>query len=408
MTQPAPVLAIPDELKPADGRFGSGPSRVRPAQLAHLAGPGAALMGTSHRHKPVKQVVGRVRAGLAELFALPEGYEVALGNGGTTAFWDAATCALVRRRALHLSYGEFSQKFATCTREAPFLADSIVIKAAPGDAPEPCARPDVDVLAWAHNETSTGVMVPVTRPQEASADQLVLIDATSGAGGLPVDVSQSDVYYFAPQKGFASDGGLWLALLSPAAIERIEELGGAPDGRWIPEFLSLATALENSRKDQTYNTPAIATLLMLADQIEWMLERGGLDGMVARSTESSRHLYAWAAAHAHATPFVADPAKRSLVVATIDFDDAVDAAAVAGTLRANGIVDVEPYRKLGRNQLRVAMFPATEPDDVRALTACIDYVLSAGAAQPAGASRASRGERVGASPGATVGVEHSA
>jgi phosphoserine aminotransferase len=386
MTQPATMLAIPDELKPADGRFGSGPSRVRPAQLAHLAGPGAAVMGTSHRQKPVKQVVGRVRAGLGELFALPDGYEVALGNGGTTAFWDAATCALVRRRALHLSYGEFSSKFATCTREAAFLADSIVIKAPPGDAPEPCARPDVDVLAWAHNETSTGVMVPVTRPEGATDDQLVLIDATSGAGGLPVDVSQSDVYYFAPQKGFASDGGLWLALLSPAAIARIEELGSAPDGRWIPEFLSLSTALENSRKDQTYNTPAIATLLLLADQIDWMLEHGGLHGMVARTTESSTHLYEWAQAHPHATPFVADPAKRSLVVGTIDFDDSVDAAAVAATLRANGIVDVEPYRKLGANQLRVAMFPATEPDDVRALTACIDYVLAESSGANSGAN----------------------
>jgi phosphoserine aminotransferase len=383
MTQPATMLAIPDELKPADGRFGSGPSRVRPAQLAHLAGPGAAVMGTSHRQKPVKQVVGRVRAGLGELFALPDGYEVALGK---TAFWDAATCALVRRRALHLSYGEFSSKFATCTREAAFLADSIVIKAPPGDAPEPCARPDVDVLAWAHNETSTGVMVPVTRPEGATDDQLVLIDATSGAGGLPVDVSQSDVYYFAPQKGFASDGGLWLALLSPAAIARIEELGSAPDGRWIPEFLSLSTALENSRKDQTYNTPAIATLLLLADQIDWMLEHGGLHGMVARTTESSTHLYEWAQAHPHATPFVADPAKRSLVVGTIDFDDSVDAAAVAATLRANGIVDVEPYRKLGANQLRVAMFPATEPDDVRALTACIDYVLAESSGANSGAN----------------------
>jgi phosphoserine aminotransferase len=407
MTQPATMLAIPDELKPADGRFGSGPSRIRAAQLAHLAGPGAAVMGTSHRQKPVKQVVGRVRAGLAELFALPDGYEVALGNGGTTAFWDAATCALVRRRALHLSYGEFSSKFATATREAAFLADSIVIKAAAGDAPEPCARPDVDVLAWAHNETSTGVMVPVTRPDGATSDQLVLIDATSGAGGLPVDVTQSDVYYFAPQKGFASDGGLWLALLSPAAVARIDELGGAPDGRWMPEFLSLSTALENSRKDQTYNTPAIATLLLLADQIDWMLAHGGLDGMVARTTASSTHLYEWAQAHPNATPFVADPAKRSLVVGTIDFDNSVDAAAVAATLRANGIVDVEPYRKLGANQLRVAMFPATDPDDVRALTACIDYVLSAGAAQPAGASTATGAETIGDSPGANLRAEAS-
>jgi phosphoserine aminotransferase len=375
MTQPTSVLAIPDELKPADGRFGSGPSRVRKAQIAYLAGEGAAVMGTSHRQKPVKQIVHRVRSGLAELFALPDGYEVALGNGGTTAFWDAATCGLILERALHLSYGEFSSKFATCTREAPFLGDPIVVKAAAGDAPAPCARPDVDVIAWAHNETSTGVMVPVVRPPDASAEQLVLIDATSGAGGLPVDVGESDVYYFAPQKGFASDGGLWLAVLSPAAIARVEELSGGPGGRWMPEFLSLSTALENSRKDQTYNTPAIATLLLLADQIEWMLAHGGLHGMVQRTTDASSHLYGWAESHAHAAPFVADPAKRSLVVGTIDFDESIDAATVAATLRANGIVDVEPYRKLGRNQLRVAMFPATEPDDVRALTACIDFVL---------------------------------
>jgi phosphoserine aminotransferase len=378
MPQTSTVAQIPPELKPADGRFGSGPSRVRPEQLAHLAGAGAAVMGTSHRQKPVKELVGRVRGGLRELFALPGGYEVALGNGGTTAFWDAATAGLVRERALHLSYGEFSSKFAACTQGAPFLADPIVVKADPGDAPAPVADPGTDVIAWAHNETSTGVMVPVQRPAE-SGEALVLIDATSGAGGLPVDVRDADAYYFAPQKGFASDGGLWLALLSPAALERIEEIDSTRPSvgpaRWIPDFLSLKTALDNSVKDQTYNTPAIATLLMLADQLEWMLERGGLDGMVARTTESSRHLYRWAERHPHATPFVADPAKRSLVVGTIDFDEDVDAAALAATLRANGIVDVEPYRKLGRNQLRVAMFPATDPSDVQALTACIDWVL---------------------------------
>ncbi len=379
MTQTSTAPKIPDELKPADGRFGSGPSRVRPAQLEHLADTGRAIMGTSHRQKPVRELVGRVRGGLAELFALPDGYEVALGNGGTTAFWDAATCGLVRRRALHLTYGEFSAKFAACTRGAPFLADPILIAADPGDAPEPRSDPGADVIAWAHNETSTGVMVPVRSPAAASSDQLVLIDATSGAGGLPVDVAEADVYYFAPQKGFASDGGLWLALLSPASIERIEQVDrerpttGAT--RWMPDFLSLTTALENSRKDQTYNTPAIATLYLLADQLEWMLEQGGLARMVARTTASSRHLYEWAERHAHATPFVADPAKRSLVVGTIDFDEAVDAAALAATLRANGIVDIEPYRKLGRNQLRVAMFPATDPSDVQALTACIDWVL---------------------------------
>jgi phosphoserine aminotransferase len=379
MTQTTHV-EIPDGLKPVDGRFGSGPSRVRPAQLEYLAGPGAAIMGTSHRQKPVKALVGRVREGISTLFTLPDGYEVVLGNGGTTAFWDVLTCGVVRERALHLTYGEFSSKFATCTKAAPFLADPVVVSSDPGDAPEPRADPSADVLAWAHNETSTGVMVPVARP-EGSGDALVLIDATSGAAGLPVDVSDADIYYFAPQKGFASDGGLWLAVMSPAAIDRVAQIEadrpttGAE--RWIPDFLSLATALDNSRKDQTYNTPAIATLLLLADQLDWMSEQGGLPAMIARTSASSSHLYGWADAHAHATPFVSDPAKRSLVVGTIDFDDAIDAAAVAATLRANGIVDVEPYRKLGRNQLRVAMFPATDPDDVRALTACVDYVLEA-------------------------------
>jgi phosphoserine aminotransferase len=362
---------IPAELRPADGRFGCGPSKVRPEALAALA-ERSDLMGTSHRQAPVRDVVRRVRAGLAELFSLPDGYEVALGNGGATAFWEAAAAWLVRERALHLSFGEFSQKFATATAAAPFLADPIVVSAEPGEAPEPVADPAADALAWAHNETSTGVMVEVRRP-EGAGEALVLIDATSGAAGLPLDASQADAYYFAPQKGLGGDGGLWLALLSPAAIARIEQLHGAAD-RWQPAFLSLRTALENSRKEQTYNTPALATLLLLADQIEWMLERGGLDWCVSRTSESSGHLYGWAEASEHATPFVADPAKRSLVVGTIDFDAAVDAAALATALRANGIVDVEPYRKLGRNQLRIGMFPAVEPDDVRALTACVDWV----------------------------------
>lgn len=367
-TTPAPT--IPADLKPADGRFGCGPSKVRPAQLERLVtGDGAALMGTSHRQKPVKSLVGKVRAGLSELFALPDGYEVMLGNGGTTAFWDAATFGLVRERALHLTYGEFSSKFAKATGAAPFLQDSIVVTAEPGDAPAPTSDPSADVVAWAHNETSTGVMVPVERV----GDGLVLIDATSGAGGLPVNAADADVYYFAPQKCFAADGGIWLALLSPAAQERIAEIGASD--RWIPDFLSLTTALDNSKKDQTYNTPALATLVMLQDQIEWMLAGGGLDGMVARTTASSDHLYGWAEKTSYTSPFVSDPAKRSLVVATIDFDDTVDAAAVAATLRANGVVDVEPYRKLGRNQLRVAMFPAIEPADVQALTACIDWVV---------------------------------
>jgi phosphoserine aminotransferase len=375
MPASATVLRIPRQLKPADGRFGSGPSRLRAGALERLAADGNAVMGTSHRRKPVKGLVGRVRAGLRELFSAPDSYEVALGNGGTTAFWDAATCCLVRQRALHLSYGEFSSKFAACTAKAPFLSAPMLVGAEPGDAPQPVADPSADVIAWAHNETSTGVMVPVLRPADAG-DALVLIDATSGAGGLPVDVGDADAYYFAPQKGFASDGGLWLTLLSPAAIARIDEIeSGRPGGRWIPTFLSLKTALENSGQDQTYNTPAVATLFLLADQLEWMLEHGGLAGMVARTTASSTYLYGWASAHQLAQPFVRDPAKRSLVVGTIDFEESVDAALLAATLRDNGIVDVEPYRKLGRTQLRVAMFPATDPADVQALTACIDWVL---------------------------------
>jgi phosphoserine aminotransferase len=370
---PATTAAqIPADLKPADGRFGCGPSKVRPEAIAALT-ERAAVMGTSHRQAPVRELVGRVRGGLGELFALPDGYEVALGNGGATAFWDAAAAWLVRDRALHLAYGEFSQKFAKATAGAPFLADPILVEAEPGDAPEPRADAEADAIAWAHNETSTGVMVDVRRP-EGAGDALVLIDGTSGAGGLPLDAAQADAYYFAPQKAFGADGGLWLALLSPAAIERIAELDGATD-RWQPAFLSLQTAIDNSRKDQTYNTPAVATLLLLADQVEWMLAGGGLEWCVQRTGASSGHLYGWAEAADFASPFVADPAKRSLVVGTIDFDDSVDAAALAATLRANGIVDVEPYRKLGRNQLRVGMFPAVDPADVEALTACIEWTI---------------------------------
>jgi phosphoserine aminotransferase len=375
MTTSATTLTIPEELKPADGRFGCGPSKVRPEQLARLAGEDAHLMGTSHRQKPVKDLVARVRSGLSELFSLPDGYVVALGNGGTTAFWDAAAAGLIRERSLHLTFGEFSNKFATVAKGAPFLADPIVVKAEPGDAPAPTYEDGVDVVAWAHNETSTGVMVPVQRPA-GSDDALVLVDATSGAGGLPVDASQSDVYYFAPQKCFAADGGLWLALLSPAAQERIAEVG-ARDDRWIPESLSLTTALDNSVKDQTYNTPAVGTLILLNAQLEWMNGNGGLDFAVGRSTESSTALYGWAEKSEFATPFVADAAKRSLVVGTIDFAEYVDAARIAATLRANGIVDTEPYRKLGRNQLRIGMFPAIDPEDVRQLTRCIDYAVEA-------------------------------
>ncbi len=369
MPDTAATVQIPQDLKPADGRFGCGPSKVRPESLASLARDGAAVMGTSHRQQPVKQVVARVREGLRELFSVPDDYEVALGNGGTTCFWDAAALCLVRERALHLSYGEFSNKFAKVTAAAPFLADPIVVDAPPGDAPLPISDPSCDVVAWAHNETSTGVMVPVHRVGEG----LVLIDATSGAGGLPVDVSEADVYYFAPQKSFAADGGLWLALMSPAARERVAEIDAS--ARWIPDFLSLATALDNSAKDQTYNTPAVATLWLLAEQLDWMNGNGGLDWCVRRTTESSSILYDWAEGSSFAEPFVKDQAKRSLVVGTVDFDDDVDAAQVAATLRANGIVDTEPYRKLGRNQLRIGLFPAIEPDDVLALTTCIDYVV---------------------------------
>jgi len=371
-------LVIPDALRPLDGRFGCGPSKVRQEALARLAGEGGAVMGTSHRQKPVKSLVGEIRAGLRELLGAPEDYEVALGNGGATAFWDAAAFGLVEHRALHLSFGEFSQKFAAVTTGAPFLADPLTISADAGDAPDPAgigpaaSEGGADLMAWAQNETSTGVMAPVVRPPGAEG-ALVAIDATSGAGGLPVDLSQADAYYFAPQKSFAADGGLWLALLSPAAQARIAALHASD--RWIPEFLSLHTALQNSVKDQTYNTPAVATLFLLADQIRWMLGNGGLDWCVARTRASSEHLYAWAERTPYTTPFVADAARRSLVVGTIDFDEAVDAAAVAATLRANGIVDVEPYRKLGRNQLRVGMFPAVDTADVQALTACIDWVV---------------------------------
>ncbi len=366
-------LLLPDGLKPRDGRFGSGPSKVRPEQAARVAALGSSLLGTSHRQAPVKSIVRGVRHGLTEFFGLPDGYEVVLGNGGATAFWDIAAFGLVRDRAQHLTFGEFSAKFASVTTAAPFLGEPTVISSAPGTRPEPRAEAGVDVYAWAHNETSTGVMAPVRRVEGADDDALVLIDATSGAGGLPVDVAETDVYYFAPQKSFASDGGLWLALFSPAALDRVDEVLGI--GRWVPDFFNLRTAIDNSRLDQTYNTPALATLVMLQDQVEWLNAQGGLAWASARTADSSGRLYDWAEASEYAVPFVADPAHRSQVVATIDFADSVDAAAIATVLRANGIVDVEPYRKLGRNQLRVACFPAVEPDDVSALIGCIDYIV---------------------------------
>ena len=375
MTDAAP-LTIPAELKPQDGRFGSGPSKVRPEQVEYLALLATTVLGTSHRQAPVRGLVGDIREGLTELFSLPEGYEMVLGNGGSTAFWDIAAFGLVRERAQHLSFGEFSGKFASVTQNAPFLGDSTIVKSEPGTLAQPQAEAGVDVYAWPHNETSTGVMAPVRRVQGADDDALLLVDATSGAGGLPVDITEVDVYYFAPQKCFASDGGLWLAAFSPAALARVEEI--ETSGRWVPDFFSLPTAISNSRLNQTYNTPAVGTLALLAEQLRWLNEQGGLEWAVKRTTDSSSRLYSWAERTAYTTPFVADPSARSLVVGTIDLDDAVDAAAVAKTLRANAIVDVEPYRKLGRNQLRVATFPAVDPADVEALTACIDWVVEQG------------------------------
>ena len=370
MNDVAPIT-IPPHLLPTDGRFGSGPSKVRPEQMTALAAVAGTLMGTSHRQAPVRAVVERVRAGIGELFGLPEGYEVVLGNGGTTAFWDLATFSLVADRAQLCAFGEFGASFATAVHRAPFLGEPTVRTAPPGEVSLPQPEDGVDTYAWPHNETSTGVAAPVLRPADDGA--LVLVDATSAAGGLQVDVSQTDVYYFAPQKCFASDGGLWLAVCSPAAIERAERI--AAEGRWIPTFLSFTTALANSRQQQTLNTPAIATLVLLAEQVEWMLARGGLAWTTARTTESSQHLYAWAESREWASPFVADPAVRSQVVGTVDLDPSVDAAAVCAILRRHGVVDVEPYRKLGRNQVRVAMFPAIEPDDVRAVTGCIDHIV---------------------------------
>ncbi|MGB3696453.1 MAG: phosphoserine transaminase [Gordonia sp. (in: high G+C Gram-positive bacteria)] len=370
------AITLPAELLPHDGRFGCGPSKVRPEQLQSLVDTGASVFGTSHRQAPVKNVVGAIREGLTQLFSLPDGYEVVLSNGGTTAFWDAASFGLIRERALNLTYGEFSQKFATVSKKAPFLQDPKVISTDPGTAPDPAALTaadveGVDLIGWAHNETSTGVAVPVVRPA-AAGDALIAIDATSAAGGLPVDIAQTDVYYFAPQKSFAADGGLWIAVMSPAALARVAEI--KESGRWCPEFLSLPTAVDNSAKNQTYNTPALASLLLLNNQIEWMNSNGGLDFCTGRTADSASRLYSWADASEFATPF-ADEAHRSHVVGTIDFADTVDAAAVAKTLRANGVVDTEPYRKLGRNQLRIGMFPAIDPEDITKLTQCIDYIV---------------------------------
>jgi len=373
VTDPA-TLSIPADLLPQDGRFGCGPSKVRPAQVDYLASLGRSVIGTSHRQAPVRNLVGQVRQGLDDLFSLPDGYEIVLGNGGSTAFWDIAAFGLVRERAQHLAFGEFSAKFGSVTQNAPFLGESTIIKAAPGTLATPVAEAGIDVYAWPHNETSTGVMAPVRRVEGADEDALVLIDATSGAGGLPVDIAEADVYYFGPQKCFAADGGLWLAAFSPAALARVDEI--AASGRWVPDFFSLPTAITNSRLNQTYNTPAVSTLALLSSQIDWINGQGGLGWAVKRTLDSSTRLYEWAEATAYTSAFVADPTARSLVVGTIDFTDEVDAAAVAKALRANGVLDVEPYRKLGRNQLRVGMFPAIDPEDISQLIASIEYVVS--------------------------------
>jgi phosphoserine aminotransferase len=367
-------IKIPDNLKPSDGRFGCGPSKIRSASLANLASNYGKVLGTSHRQKPVKEVVGRVRTGLKSLFNFPEGYEVIIGNGGSTAFWDIATFGLIENKSQHLVFGEFSSKFAAAVKEAPMIGDPTVIKAEPGSHPMAVAEAGVDAYALTHNETSTGVAMPIIRPAGIN-DALVLVDATSAAGGLDLDISQSDVYYFAPQKSFASDGGLWVAIMSPAAIARIEKIKAS--GRWVPAFFDLSIAVENSRLDQTYNTPALATLILLAEQIEWMNTNGGLKFAAGRSADSSSRLYNWAEKTSYTTPFVTDPAMRSKVVGTINFDESIDALEIAKILRANGIVDTDPYRKLGKNQLRIGMFPAVEPSDIDALTASIEFVVDA-------------------------------
>jgi len=367
-------IVIPDNLKPKDGRFGCGPSKIRPEALASLTAPGSNyILGTSHRQKPVKNVVKSVREGLNSLFSLPQGYEVILGNGGSTAFWDIATFGLIEDRSQHLVFGEFSSKFASAAKEAPFLGEPTVIKSEPGTHPSAVAEAGIDVYALTHNETSTGVAMQIKRPVGTDG-ALVLVDATSAAGGLDVDAKEFDTYYFAPQKSFASDGGLWLALMSPAAIARAEKIKASD--RWIPAFFDLGIAIENSRLDQTYNTPALITLMLLDEQLKWMNTNGGLKFAAGRSADSASRLYGWAEKTSYTTPFVTDPAQRSKVVATINFDDAIDATKVAAALRANGIVDTEPYRKLGKNQLRIGMFPAVDPSDIDALTASIDYVVA--------------------------------
>ena len=367
-----PEIKIPTELLPQDGRFGCGPSRTRASQFSNFMTEGAALMGTSHRQAPIKNMVGEIREGLSDLFRAPEGYEVVLGNGGSTAFWDAAAFSIVENKAQALVHGEFGSKFAGALTN-PWLKTPTVINSEPGSRAALVAEAGIDSYVYPHNETSTGVVTPVTRVKGADQGALMLTDATSAAGGIDFELSETDVYYFAPQKNFASDGGLWLAMLSPAAIERVEKI--AASDRYIPEFLSVKTALDNSRLNQTLNTPAIATLYLLNDQIKWINQNGGLKWADARTKQSSKLLYDWAEKTSVATAYVANPDHRSQVVVTIDFDEKIDASLITKTLRANGVVDVEPYRKLGRNQIRVATFVATEPSDVQALVSCLDYVL---------------------------------
>jgi phosphoserine aminotransferase len=364
---------IPEDLLPSDGRFGAGPSKVRSGQVDALVSAGRSLLGTSHRQAPVRNLVGRVREGLGTFFGAPDDYEVVLGVGGSTAFWDVATFGLVDHRAQHLSFGEFGSKFASATDKAPFLEPSSIITSTPGTRPDARAEAGIDTYAWPQNETSTGVAAPVRRVEGADEGALVLVDATSAAGGLDVDVSQADVYYFAPQKNFASDGGLWLGLFSPAAIERAARISAG--SRWVPDFLNVQTAIENSRLNQTYNTPSLSTLVTLDAQVEWLNAQGGLPFAAARTADSAGRLYAWAEASPVASPYVVRQEDRSNVIVTIDFDETVDAARIAAVLRANGIVDVEPYRKLGRNQLRIATFVAIDPEDVSSLIACIDYTM---------------------------------
>jgi len=370
-----PDIRIPAELLPADGRFGCGPSKIRQEAVDALAAEAGTYMGTSHRQGTVRFMVSRLRNGIAELFALPDGYEVLLGNGGTTVFWDAAVFGLIERRSQHLVFGEFSSKFADAAARAPFLDEPSMPKSEPGTAPTASAEEGVDLYAFTHNETSTGVAMPLRRVEGADAGALLAVDATSAAGGLLFDAADTDVYYFAPQKCLASDGGLWLAACSPAAIERIERIRASD--RWVPASIDLGIALDNSRLDQTYNTPSLATIFLAVQQIEWINHQGGLRWAASRCDRSAEAIYGWAEASDFATPFVSDPSARSHVVATIDLDDRVEATAVSGVLRVNGIVATESYRKLGRNQLRVALFPAIEPDDVVALTRCIDHVVSA-------------------------------